>query len=66
MGVRRDISDGKIGKIGVLVQVGRAGHCERVEMILGALIGACFFAGIVAILTVPWIVGAVDTEAEAH
>lgn len=46
--------------------MGRAGHCERVEMILGALIGACFFAGIVAILTVPWIVGAVDTEAEAH
>jgi hypothetical protein len=35
-------------------------------MILGSLIGTCFFAGIVAILSIPWIIGTPDTDAEAH
>jgi hypothetical protein len=35
-------------------------------MILQALIGTCFFAGIVAILSVPWMIGAADSDHENH
>lgn len=34
-------------------------------MILGSLIGTCFFAGIVAILSVPWMIGPPE-DANAH
>ena len=34
-------------------------------MILEALIGVCFFAAVVAILTVPWLSG-VDVPSEHH
>ena len=34
-------------------------------MILQALIGTCFFAGVVAILSVPWMLGA-DADDHGH
>jgi hypothetical protein len=34
-------------------------------MILQSLIGTCFFAGIVAILSIPWIIGSHE-ENSAH
>jgi hypothetical protein len=35
-------------------------------MILQSLIGTCFFAGIVAILSVPWMLGAHDQDEHDH